>query len=181
MKRLGNRRVVLVTLALLGIVLGSRPLVAQNPNAGTAPVTIVSPIPLPVTGTVHDADRGTPFTTTSPRTSPADEPPEVVFSTQVSAGHVGVIEHVSVRLANCAAGVMTVENFTLRAGTKQVFLEPVHVTAISSNAFLANETTKFVVAPGEAISVEAINFSSSGCPAGLTFIATISGEIIPSP
>lgn len=37
-------------LAVIGALMNSRQAVAQNPNPGSAPVNIVSPLPLPVTG-----------------------------------------------------------------------------------------------------------------------------------
>jgi hypothetical protein len=108
------------------------------------------------------------------------EPPAVVFPTQVVSGQLVVIEHVSVRLSNCPTGTLTVEDFKLHAGTKDVFLIPVHAPSTFANAFFANEQVKFVVEPGETIKVETENFGSSGCgPASL--VATISGVVIPVP
>lgn len=46
-------------LGITGLFMNARQAVAQNPNAGSAPVTIVAPVPLPVTD-VDNAAR-TPF------------------------------------------------------------------------------------------------------------------------
>jgi hypothetical protein len=182
MESIRNRVVVgvlLVALAAFNKVYAQHA-TAQTAAAGSAPVTIVSPLPLPVTGSVRDAGRGTPFTVTSPKTSPLGEPPEVAFSLQVAFGQVAIVEHVSVRLASCPSGTLTLEDFRLHAGTKAVFLAPVHILSTFANAYIANESTKFVVEPGETISVETENFGTSGCgPADL--VATISGSLVPLP
>ena len=167
-------------LAFTWVVTHSNSVTAQSPHPGSAPVTVVSPIPLPVTGFVNDVGRGAPFTTTVPKNSPMGEPPAVTFPTVVSPGQLVVIEQVSVKLSNCPTGTLTVEDFSLRAGTKAVFLAPVHVLSTFANAFIANEHLKFVVEPGEMIVVETENFGTSGCgPASL--IATISGAVIRQP
>jgi hypothetical protein len=183
MNRLSNQRVVLLAaLGLIGVFFDSREVVAQKPASGSAPVTIVSPLPVPVTGQVRDVGNGTPFTTTTLKTSSIGEPPEVVFPTEVVSGHLVVVEQVSVRLSNCAGGTLNIEDFGLHAGTKAVFLEPVHVSSTLANTYLANELTKFVVEPGETIRLEAENFGSSGCsPSDLSLVATISGVVIPFP
>jgi hypothetical protein len=48
----------LVTLGVVGAALSPRPAVAQNPSPGSAPVNIVSPLPMPVTGTVNVGNLG---------------------------------------------------------------------------------------------------------------------------
>jgi hypothetical protein len=55
MTRLKNRLILAAVFALLvfaGTVALSRRAIAQNPNPGSAPVNLVAPLPLPVTGTV---------------------------------------------------------------------------------------------------------------------------------
>jgi hypothetical protein len=64
-----------------------------------------------------------------------------------------------------------------------VFLIPVHVASTFANSYISNEQTKFVVEPGETISVETENFGSSGPPGcgPASLHATISGVVIPAP
>ena len=168
-----------LTLLALGWMLTSTRSVAAQQGPPAVSVNVVSPVPLPVTGLVKDIGRGTPFTTTSPKTSGPGEPPEVEFTTQVNPGHLLVIEHVSVKLSACAASTMSIEDFELRAGAKGAFLAPVRVLSTFANALIANEELKFVVASGETITVEAeqLSFSSSCGP--LSMVATISGVVIP--
>lgn len=43
---------LLAVLVIGGTLMSSRPVVAQNPQPGSAPVSIVAPLPLPVTGSI---------------------------------------------------------------------------------------------------------------------------------
>lgn len=178
MTHMRNRLVLgaaVAVIALLAMVFNADRLASQRAE-GSAPVTIVSPIPLPVS----DAGLGAPFTITSARTSPQGEPPEVAFAWQVPPDYVAVIEHVSVRLYSCAGSTMSLQDFRLSAGDKDVFLIPVHVPAALANSQMANEQTKFAVEPGETIHVEAENFAFSSTGCGHNMDATISGVVVPA-
>ena len=184
MTKFRNQLIIGVAASLLGVSVmffSAGHVAAQNPGGGAAPVNIVNPIPVPVTGVVRDVGRGAPFTVTSPQTS--STPPEVVFSSHIPAGHLAVVEHVSVRASVCANGTVSLQDFRLRAGNKSVYLIPVRVISTFVNSLMANEQTKFVVEPGETISVETENFASSSPPGcgSPTMDAAISGVVIPAP
>jgi hypothetical protein len=60
---------VLVTVAIIGVTMVSNTAVAQNPNPGSAPVNVVSPLPLPVSGIVGIAP-GSSLTIGNPASDP---------------------------------------------------------------------------------------------------------------
>ena len=56
MQRLKQNLLIVAGLTVLGITglfMNSTQVAAQNPNPGSAPVNIVSPLPLPVTGSLN--------------------------------------------------------------------------------------------------------------------------------
>lgn len=150
-----------VALAALAVVLGSREVNAQNPGQGSAPVTIVSPLPLPV----QDVDaeqrepvqfRGTPTVFTG----------RFGASTLVTvpAGKILVIEHVSASINlvtadgvfNCGLSIFETQGDT--------DFQVCH--AMGHDAFnhlhAANASTKFYAGPGQTVRFSVFAIASGG-------------------
>ena len=60
---------VLATASIVVVMMFSNPAVAQNPQPGSAPVNLVSPLPLPVSGNVALAP-GSSLTIANPASDP---------------------------------------------------------------------------------------------------------------
>ena len=192
---------VFVTLAVASLILTSRGAVASVPPV-TAPVSIVSPLPLPVTGTVtvsgvptsttidnsasnpvpvRDVDAVThePFQARTPFSQFTSGVGTVTLVT-VPADKTLVIEHVSAAINDTSgSGLVScdLETATLNGPVDWVVCEPMGKNAL--NAFYAaNAQTKFVAGPGSVVrfGVSTVSFSGTGFVA-----ASVSGYYIPAP
>jgi hypothetical protein len=138
-------------LGITGLFMNAREAVAQNPNAGSAPVTIVGPLPVPVTLTVEGTE---PVVVRK-----IDEPGRIPYQVTVRgdgpvlpavpAGHRLVIETVSMRsfLAGTGLGMMKV---TINPGNTQ-FTFPMTFAgteAGAGNLWVGHASATIYVNPG---------------------------------
>jgi len=175
------------------VLLTSHRSAAQNPNSGPD-VHIVSPLPLPVTGTlgfapgsavtvdnpasspvlVRDVDRGTPFQKTG---NSLQSPFEVRFGAP-AAGQRWIVEHVSstVSVSSSQNQTLDVWYFRLGIGFSGDTLIPQKTTPSFT---VTNSQTKFVVNAGEQLVLSFQGEFTSGATPFLD--AFISGVIVPAP
>jgi hypothetical protein len=183
MKRVTNRTAIVVLFIGLGLFTfqGLRQtVVADQPDNPGPRVSIVSPLPLPVSidksGTdpllVRDVDRGQPFQKyeTTENGGPIFGP--------VPAGERWIIEHISVALTSSSNFVVS-KLFVAKGniggpGHFSDFLVPLRTTGTDT---VASAPTKFIVDPGEDVGVEA----SGGFGGNYQVEAFISGVIVPVP
>ena len=183
MERLNNRAAVVGLLAIGSMVFIPNVTFAQNPNAGSAPVTIVNPLPLPVTGSVnvtnfpeppaieHVQFRGIPTSFSGGSGS--------TTLVVVPAGKRLVIEHASIsvnvfegkQLLSCGLGI---------AEPSKPF-DSMVCHSISSDAlnhlYAGNNSTKYIAEPGATVKLFVSTLTSGeGSVSGF-----VSGYYIPAP
>jgi hypothetical protein len=175
---------------------------AQNPNAGSAPVHIVSPLPLPVTGTLG-LEAGSSVEVSNTESSPipvrvvgqtVEEPfqegtPFVLFSNggslttvvTVPSNKALIIEHISATVnVNSQGGLAAVA--LNRAGSNDndyLVCENTGNTGNNLNHFYScSAQTKFYAAAGQAITFGASTSDSSGTGSYKVFVT---GHYVPAP
>lgn len=178
MTRLRHHLVVVVGFVLIAVstlVIGSRDAIAQNPNAGSAPVTIVNPLPLPVTGTVTVNNAPTSTTIDNPATNPVlvrsvdgelREPVQFRGVTTSFTGSTGattfvtvpadkmlVIEHVSASINLPTADGLFGCALSINEVAGDADFQVCHPMGSNSLNHLhaANAQTKFYVGPGQTV------------------------------
>jgi hypothetical protein len=188
--------VLFLVVATTSVLMTSHKSAAQNPNAGPD-VHIVSPLPLPVTGTlsfangsavtvnnpasspvlVRDVDRGTPFQKTA---NSLESPFEVRFGAP-AAGQRWIVEHVSgtVSVSPFQNQTLDVFYFTLGIGFGTQPGDTLIPQKTTPFLTVTNSQTKFVVNAGEQL-VLSFNgeFTAGATPSLHAFIA---GVIVPAP
>jgi hypothetical protein len=204
MTLLANRAVVaaaFVVVAVSALVIGSRDVGAQNAVPGSAPVNIVGPLPLPVTGTVTVTNAPTSTTVNNPATNPVlvrdvdvEQREPVQFrgvttsftgssgSTSfvtVPAGKMLVIEHVSASINLPTADGLFGCALAIDELAGDTDFQVCHAMGRNALNFLhaANASTKFYVGPGKTVRFVVSAISGSG-----GFVSAFaSGYYIPAP
>ena len=211
MTRLRHHLVVVVGFVLIAIsalVIGSRDAIAQNPqagaqnpHAGSAPVTIVNPLPVPVTGTVTVDNAPTSTTIDNPATNPVlvrsvdgelREPVQFRGVTTSFTGSTGattfvtvpadkmlVIEHASASINLPTADGIFGCSLSINEVAGDTDFQVCH--AVGSNALnhlhAANAQTKFYVGPGKTVRFVVSAIAGQG-----GFVSAFaSGYYIPAP
>ena len=175
MTRIKSQIVVAAACVALAIgsllVIGSNDARAQNPNAGTVPVTVVSPLPLPVTLGPREAVQ---FSTTGSFTEVGAGTIDLVT---VPAGKRLVIEHVSARVNDTSGVGLSSCALTLDTVTDFLVCHPMGKDALN-NVYAANAQTKFYANAGQTV-----RFSARPLPGGGTGVlsAFASGYYEPVP
>jgi hypothetical protein len=182
MKRLTNRAAIVVLFIGVGLFALQglhQTVAAQNTDHPGPNVSIISPLPLPVSidksGTdpllVRDVDRGQPFQKYQVTTNGGP-----IFG-PVPAGERWIIEHISVALtssSNFVVSKLFVAKGIAGPGHFSDFLVPSRTTGTDT---VASAPTKFIVDAGEDVGVEAPG-SFGG---NYQMESFISGVIVPAP
>ena len=204
MTRLRHHLVVVVGFVLIAVsalVIGSRDAIAQNPNAGSAPVTIVNPLPLPVTGTVTVNNAPTSTTIDNPATNPVlvrsvdgelREPVQFRGVTTSFTGSSGattfvtvpadkmlVIEHVSASINLPTADGIFGCNLSINELAGDTDFQVCHPMGSNplNHLYAANAQTKFYVGPGKTVRFVVSAISGQG-----GFVSAFaSGYYVPAP
>lgn len=159
----------LISVAVIGVccvvayvITGSYPAVAQNPNPGSAPVSIASPLPLPVTGTVNVANTPLPVNATIVQSPPVTLAPalpgepfirtvQMVIadgttgsneSISIPSGKVLLLEQVSARIFLLSG--QFVRSVTVRPGLTNAFfgLNATQVPGQTDGVFVVSQQMK---------------------------------------
>lgn len=184
-----------IVLGITGLFMNSTQVAAQNPNPGSAPVNIVSPLPLPVTGSlsvsggsvavsgtvdVRDVDRTvrTPFHTTLSNSFPSFE---------VDAGQSLTIEFVTsdCTIQQNAAETASGTDFTLRTSVRteaeshnfhprftRIFRFPQPSTLVNTY-YGSTDMARIYADPGTTVSL-------GGMLQGFSCSVSVSGYTVPS-
>ena len=199
MQRLKQNLLVVAGLTVLGITglfMNSTQVAAQNPHPGSAPVNIVSPLPLPVTGSLS-VSGGTVAVSGTVNVRDVDkavsEPFQENIFAQVDVGIIGsprsfafspvpagkrlIIEHVSANVHMFSLATITMSYLNLHD-------DLLTLTRMSPSELTTNLPTKVIVESGESPTIRfgAVGFSAGPFP-GITFDfrAFISGTLVPAP
>jgi hypothetical protein len=187
--------VLFLVVAVTCVLITSHKSAAQNPNSGPD-VHIVSPLPLPVMGTlsfatgstvtvdnpasspvlVRDVDRGKPFQ----RYNSFIGTGNAFHFGPVPAGERWNVEHVSIDASALNPGTgFAFTRFTLTTTSEGAAAVDVLIPQQTApGEFLANSQTKIISDPGARLEIVA---EFIGEPGGIRLSAFISGVIVPAP
>jgi hypothetical protein len=190
-----------MVLGITGLFMNSTQVAAQNPHPGSAPVNIVSPLPLPVTGSLNVSGGSVEVSgTVNVRDvdNPAGQPFQ--FSNQLPTGNFRVpdgkrfvIEYFSARAQttadnNCSLAVLTISTQTNTVSFPGVPLAKNHyftptptTTNLSTNVFVVSQPTRLYADPGTIVGGD-VDFRGSACAGAINFAdITFSGYLVDLP
>ena len=193
---------LVVTLGVAGAFLISERSIAANPEPGSAPVNIVGPLPLPVTGTLGLAPGGS-VTVANPATNPVlvsnineslREPFQfasvfIAFSSGGSNSNVVtvpankrlVIEHVSAAININSQGGLATAGLGISGSNVADFIACQATGSTSSNLshfYSCSVQTKFYAAPGQTVDFGVTSADGNGTGFYKVFV---SGYYVPAP
>lgn len=187
-------------VVIAGGWIGVAPVLAQNPVPGSAPVNIVGPLPLPVTGTVDvsggtvSVSGGTVSVSGTVAVADQSQPINYTFSCgtsaigcgpaipyQVPAGQLLIIDQVGLRADGVPVNdAATLEYRTTAGGVAADFWLPPPSLVAGGRSF-QGQAVRLTADPETYVFMTALRVSGMGGGATTNYIMSFAGHLVPAP